>query len=179
MTSESLTQDILHEIVRYVPETGAFFWRERPRHYFQTGHHHKMWNVQNAGKIAGSINSRGYWRITIRSETYTAHRLAWLYVFGTWPAMALDHINQNKVDNRISNLREATSQQNSQNLPRTERNKSGMVGVCWNRAQREWFAYISVSKKQQFIGNFKSKDAAIAARKAAEMLYGYHPNHGL
>lgn len=178
MTAEILTQQVLRELVYYHPQTGAFYWRERPLKFFKEASHQQVWNKRLAGTLAGCINPRGYWRFCIFGKQYTAHRLAWLYVYGEWPSMALDHINHDKTDNRIENLRQVTAMESSQNIPCSTRNKSGTVGVCWNKAQREWFAYISINRKQVFLGNFKNLDDAIQARVAAQKRNGYHPNHG-
>jgi hypothetical protein len=88
-----LTAERLRKRLRYDAETGLFTRR------VGSGHAH-------AGDMAGSVHSTGYVRICIDGGRYTAHRLAWLYVHGVWPSGQIDHINRNRSDNRIANLRE-------------------------------------------------------------------------
>lgn len=97
-----LSQDYLKTLLEYNFETGIFTWI-------------KPGNMSRVGKIAGSVAQNGYICISIGRKGYKAHRLAWLYYYGVWPKNQIDHINGIKTDNRISNLREATVRQNSQN----------------------------------------------------------------
>ena len=97
-----------------------------------------------------------------------AHRLAWLYHYGQWPNGDLDHINEVKDDNRISNLREATRAQNMQNVRRHKHNTSGYKGVSWMPDRHKWRAYIFVNYKQQHIGLYNSPEEARDARRSAE-----------
>src|SRR4051812_36538770 len=109
----------LHELLDYQPDTGVFRWKKRR-------------GPRSAGAIAGSVATKGYWRITLDGQECLAHRLAWLYVHGTWPDGELDHIDQVKTNNRISNLRPVTSSQNKQNISGPQRNNaSGHRGVYW------------------------------------------------
>ena len=110
--NNDLTADYVRSILDYNPLTGEF-WR-------------KYWNQK---KPAGSGQSKGYRRITIDYSQYYAHRLAWLITYGEWPTDQLDHINGNKLDNRIENLRPATAGQNCQNVGRRRRNSTGFRGV--------------------------------------------------
>ena len=97
---------------------------------------------------------------------YKAHRLAWFYVHGEWPDGEIDHINWVKNDNRICNLRVVTHSENMQNTRRQDK------GVTFKRGY--WRARISLNKHQIFLGHFKNKEDAIAARKAAELKYHSH-----
>lgn len=178
MTVEILTQTLLNECLNYDPSTGLFTWLNRPESHFKSRTAQRVWNSRLSGKTAGGNTSDGYKRITVFNQGYSAHRLAWLYMTGSFPIQHIDHINHDKKDNRLINLRAATPQDNSQNSTISSRNTSGKVGVCWNKKQREWRVHINVNKKQTFIGSFKSLPNAIASRVAAEIKHGYHPNHG-
>ena len=161
-----LTQERLNEVLDYDPDTGVFVWR-------------KTRNSRCVkGCVAGSINRDGYIRISIDYTKHRAHRLAWLYVYGEWPLGIIDHINQNKIDNRIDKLRDVTDQQSQMNSPLQSNNTSGVVGVCWHKKDKKWQAQIKVSRKQINLGQYVDINDAIITRKVAEHAYGFHPNHG-
>ena len=104
-----VTQDELKRCLDYNSETGVFIWKIKPN------------KKMLSGVVAGaSIN--GYRRITYKGKTYGAHRLAWLYVHGVFPANLMDHINGDGLDNRIANLREANSFENAQNITKPQKN---------------------------------------------------------
>lgn len=155
-----LTQERLKELLDYEPETGNFFWRIR------------RGRGAPAGGIAGTPHKNGYTSIKIDGGgPYLAHRLAWLYVTGEWPD-ELDHINRNKKDNRFTNLRECTRQQNQANRDIQKNNKSGWKGVR-KLKDNKWLARIQVGGKTVFIGHFKSaSDASQAYADASRRLHG-------
>jgi len=173
MNTDILTQGTLKELFHYCPESGVLTWKCRDLKWFKKLADMKMWNKQNAGKAAGFKDSRGYIKICLFHKSYRAPRLIWMHWYGVWPYM-IDHINHIKTDDRIFNLRDVTSQVNSQNLPISSRNKTGIVGVCWNKAQRKWAVHIA----RNFIGWTDDFFEACCIRKSAEIKYGYHPNHG-
>ena len=159
-----INQKALKEILSYDPETGGFIWLIAPA------------NCMKAGDAAGTLD-RGYVQIGIKGKLYRAHRLAWLITYGEWPR-ELDHINHIRDDNRIANLREVTRQENCKNRSPSKRNKSGVCGVCWNKASNKWLAMICVNSKNTYLGAFIDKFEAICARKSAENKHDYHTNHG-
>lgn len=125
------------------------------------------------GNIAGRVSRDGYIQIGIDGKRYPAHRLGWLIYHGAWPKDQLDHINTIKTDNRISNLREATNQQNQYNRGLQSNNKSGLKGVSWNKAQKKWLARIRADKKLFHLGSFnKKEDAHHAYIEEAKRLHG-------
>ena len=148
-----LTQDTLKSLLDYNAETGWFHWRERR-------------GSSHAGKLAGSLHSRGYIHISLFRKLHKAHRLAWLYVHGAWPDGEIDHINGVPNDNRICNLRVVTRSENMQNTRRLYK------GVTFKRGY--WRARISLDRHQIFLGQFKNREDALAARRAAELKYHTH-----
>jgi len=106
-----------------------------------------------------------------------SHRLAFYYVLG-WCPEEVDHINHVRDDNRWINLRAASKQENHRNRKLDTNNKSGFNGVTWYKNYSKWLACIGIGGKQINLGYFENKDDAIAARKAANIKYGFHPNHG-
>lgn len=143
-----VTQARLREVLRYNPRTGAFTRRITIGRY-------------KAGDAAGTDMGH-YLKIMIDGERYASHRLAWLYVYGRWPKRDLDHINRNKKDNRIANLREATPSQNVAWVPMRRDNTSGIRGVCFHKASQKWGAQIG----GKWLGVFSTKRAAAAACRA-------------
>lgn len=124
------------------------------------------------GKVAGSMHHEGYIRICLLGRYESAHRLAWLFVHKQMPSMSIDHINGNKSDNRICNLRIATARQNSQNRVRpTKANKSGFLGVCWVKAKKKFKAQIVISGKDKQIGLFNSPEEAHQAYLEAKRIH--------
>jgi hypothetical protein len=149
-----LTAERLRELLAYDPETGAFTWCvARGR--------------QGAGSAAGADNGDGYRGIEIDRRRYQAHRLAWLYVHGAWPAEQLDHINGAKSDNRIGNLREATNAENVRNRTPKPGTLAGAKGVTWDRDG--WRARVWKDGRCHCLGRFSTVDEARAAYAAAAL----------
>ena len=172
---EELTSKKLKSLVHYSPETGMFTWKERPI----KSNRDKEWNKLYAGKSAGCLcHNSGYVNIVVRCKRYRAHRLAWLYVYGRWPSTQIDHINGNRADNRLDNLREVINAENSKNSGIRKNNTSGIIGVYWSEKYRKWVASIKHAGKNICLGQYEDKDLAITARKKAEARFGFHPNHG-
>jgi len=161
-----ITQEQLKEILHYNPETGIFTWRTKAAVRIKIG------------DVAGFVCDTRYIRIKIKGKPYVAHRLAWLYVYGVWPKEQIDHINHDRADNRIINLREVTHQENQKNQSMRKANTSGVCGVSWEKGVRKWRARITVKGIKISLGCFADKDAAIRARKSADAKYGFHENHG-
>lgn len=130
------------------------------------------------GSIAGVKHVKGYLTISYKGKGYLAHRLAWLLYYGEWPEKQIDHINHDKKDNRIKNLRCVSNFDNHRNMPRQKNNKSGVTGVFWYERYMKWTAYIKVSGHRKHLGYFELFDDAVKARKDAEKYYGFHKNHG-
>lgn len=154
-----LTQARLKEILHYDPKIGIFTWR------INHGIRAKI------GQKAGYKNMYGYWGIGIDQKNYKLHRLAWLYIFGEFPKNQIDHINLDKSDNRISNLREATPSENAMNRGIKSNNTSGFKGINWSRRHKSWCARISINNKRIQIGYFKDINVAHQAYLNAALIY--------
>jgi hypothetical protein len=148
----------LLELLLYDPCTGVFRWRVR--------------RASNAlpKNIAGCVSSIGYRYVTIDRKRYLAHRLAWFYVTGKWPIAQIDHCNGDGLDNRLSNLREATRAQNGYNRKATNA-KSGIRGVRWHPEKHKWQAYIKRPGRQHHIGYYNTSLAAEVARGQAAAIF--------
>ena len=159
MVNADLNQARLKDLFSYDAETGLFkrFRRLGPKK-----------------DIAGHIATKGHRQIMVDKKLYMAHRLAWLYIYGYFPDTLIDHINRNPDDNRISNLRLATSSQNQENTKTRTDNLCGYKGISFNKKENKWRARISKHGKTKHLGRFSSIDLAIQARKDAEDKYFTH-----
>ncbi|MCK5601936.1 HNH endonuclease [Candidatus Pacearchaeota archaeon] len=173
-----LTQSRLKELLHYNPDDGVFTWLNRPIGSFITDRAGKTWNGKFAGKAAGTLQQNGYISMAVHSKQCRAHRLAYLYMTGAWP-IEIDHDDRVRHHNWWSNLNNGTSQDNNRNHPMKNTNTSGTTGVGWHKASKKWHAYISADGKEKGLGYYAYINDAIAARKAAEIKYGYHKNHGI
>ena len=142
--------------LHYEPTTGVFTWRIASARRIKVG------------DIAGRSNTGGYWRIHLRGKSYPAHHVAWLYVYGVWPRDCLDHINQNRSDNRIENLREANGALNRQNTKLQSNNTSGFKGVSKCGASRRWRAEIMIDGRAVRLGWFDTPEEASEAYLAVK-----------
>lgn len=171
---------IVRQLVRYEPHTGRLFWRQRPLWVFKSAGSARRWNSRYAGKPAlAYIDNHGYEMGALLSQRHMkAHRAAWAIYYGRWPDGHIDHINGDRSDNRIRNLRDVSRLENQRNVALNRRNKSGYLGVYWLDSCRRWWAYIGSGPTRKTLGYFECKADAIAARKSAERDIGYHKNHG-
>lgn len=175
-------KSVLRQLLRYDPDSGMFHWRARePELFEETQVSRRLkafrWNSRNAFREALTANKHGYKGGTIFGMQVLAHRVAWKWMTGE-DAHEIDHINGDKSDNRFANLRVVTRQENSRNKPMMRRNISGHMGVSYVQKSDRWRADINVGDKQVYLGQFKTKAEAVAARRAADKVIGFHPNHG-
>ena len=145
-----ITVQQLRALLDYEPATGLFRWRLRK-------------GTKSAGAIAGKRQSCGYIQITIDRRYYYAHRLAWLHAFGKWPADQIDHINRDRADNRLANLRAASPQLNAANAKVNRNSLSGHKGVRYSRRDKAWLARIYINGRAIYLGTHQSIDAAANA----------------
>lgn len=165
------SQEKLRKLLRYDPNTGQLFWKKRPPDMNSAD----MFNTRFAGKEAFTALNHGYRRGLLFKQSVYAHRVIWRLVTGE-EAKELDHIDGNPLNNRWNNLRAVTRKMNQRNAARRSDNASGVVGVVERRGR--WIAQIGVFGTTKHIGIYETKAAAIKARKAAELEYGFHTNHG-
>jgi hypothetical protein len=162
----------------YDPQTGTLTWRTRPEDHFASRNAASVWNSKHAGKPAGSPNVKRRWSTKINGTLYQNHRLAWLLHCGIWPEDQIDHINGDPEDNRISNLRVVTNAENQKNRSLSRNNTSGTNGVYFHSRDKVWTACIREGGRQRSLGSFSNREAAAAARRAAEKRLAYSPRHG-
>jgi len=186
MTKASLpTPETLRKLLRYEPVIGKLFWRARGVEWFKDGpqtalHACNKWNSQNAGNEAFTADDgKGYLCGRIFGKQYRSHRVIWAMETGAWPVDQIDHEDHDKANNKFKNLTEATNEENGRNLPISSRNSSGFTGVSWCNTARKWAVYIKLNGKNKNLGYFADKSEAIDARKAANIRYKFHKNHGV
>lgn len=143
----------LKQILEYNPQTGIFRWVISPS------------RVVAKGSIAGSVNSRGYLQLQFLGKKYTLHKLAWWFSHGEFTKSRIDHINGDKTDNRICNLRLCNNSENMLNTGLQSNNQSGVKGVCWDKQHKTWCAYAFKNRKKIHLGRFENFDDAVKARK--------------
>lgn len=168
--------EYLRTRLSYDPETGCFSWLPRPRSDFNSLRAYAVWVARYQNKQAfTATNAKGYRVSRFDNKTPLAHRVAWALHHGVWPDGEVDHINGDPADNRIDNLRVVSAQGNARNKRRDHRNTTGVPGVYWHKEAGKWCAGINKREKLGYFSNFED---AVKARKAAEIRYGYHENHG-
>lgn len=158
--------DVIKSLLDYNPNTGVFKWINRSGRYGRIP----------AGSVAGSINGQGYRYIWINGTLYCAQRLAWFISYSEWPDSMVDHINMDKDDNRIVNLRLVTDQQSTAHRTVHKRNICGLKGV--SKRGKKWRTRITLNRKTIDVGYFNSKEEAHAAyvAKSLELFGEYaHP----
>ena len=139
-----LTQNRLKEVAIYNESSGVFTWAVSRGGFVKHG--------QPCGCV-----TNGYVCIAIDGKRYKAHRLAWLYVYGDFPKLCIDHIDGDKSNNRISNLRQASHSENIQNQRRaTKANSSGLIGASQYKRTNKWQSVIGINGKNKHLGYFKS-----------------------
>lgn len=145
---EYLFRDAINRHLLYIQETGEFFWK-------------KTTGRAIAGMPAGTIHPRGYKKISFQGKGYFAHRLAWLFVHGNFPVNFIDHIDGNKLNNRINNLRPSSTKENLQNQKRARSdNTCLLLGVGYHKASGMFRARITKDGKQKHLGLFESAEDA-------------------
>lgn len=163
-----ITQKRLKELLHYNPETGSLTWKvDKAR--------------AKAGDEAGSIRYNRhpqYREVKIDGAMYMTHRLAWLYIHGDLPEDQIDHIDGNGLNNQLSNLRDVSPFENQRNRRVGKANTSGTMGVTFCSDRGTWRARINTESGRVHLGFFADIKEAIAVRKAAEVEFGYHENHG-
>jgi hypothetical protein len=155
-----LTQQRLKEKLEYNPETGLFKWIVKPAGNCKDG-----W-------FEGSKSSNRYLNICVDGTIYLAHRLAWLYVYGSWPSKVIDHKDGNTYNNKLNNIRDVSLYANQHNLQKPPTtNKSGYIGVSWKSKQKQWIAQISYNGVKKYLGGYSTPEEASTVYQLAKELY--------
>jgi len=154
-----ISQSELQKLFKYNKETGDFIRKV------------KTAIATSVGEKAGYKNKQGYVQMRIQGKTYQAHALAWLYMFGEIPTL-IDHIDGNRSNNAITNLRIADRSINGFNREKKSESSSVFKGVLWSKRLQKWFVQIKVDGKQKYCGSYSSIEEAI--RVAKEMRRQYH-----
>ena len=163
MAKTIVTAELVRALLDYDPQTGIFTRKVRLAQRHKAG--------DRADFLVKKGQLEGYHRISIKSQRFLAHRVAWLYVHGEWPAAQIDHKNQNKSDNRIENLRLADDCLNQQNIdPAQVNSKSGLRGAHFHPQTKKWRVKLGFEREYHDIGLFKTKEMAHAAYVMAKRL---------
>lgn len=172
--------DDLNKVIRYVPSTGQFFWKERPSEYFNSDKSCCIWNAQWANREVGALDEKGYLVTSLGGMQVRLHRLAYFMIHGEWPKVSVDHENGVKSDNRWINLRHASRSENQRNQKRPKTNTSGHKGVIFDKLRQSWYFQMRKDDGSRFSkSGFKTKEEAVTAcRVMREQLHGQFANHG-
>lgn len=158
-----------HQYFRYDAATGKLTWAIKK-------------GKVKPGDNAGCLNkTTGYLVVRVNYKMYAVHRIVW----GMFnpdcqfkPGDEIDHIDHDKLNNRLENLRRVNHQTNMRNQSMMRNNKSGVNGVFWDKRARKWRADIRVNGRNKYLGSFVDLESAANARRAAEIEHQYHENHG-
>jgi hypothetical protein len=153
-----LDHDRVRSLFHYDAQAGRLIWARKISPFS---------NVP-VGAVAGTLVPRcGYRAIRIDKKGFYEHRLIWFWHHGEWPYPEIDHINGERTDNRIENLRVVTREQNQANIGTPSNNKSGIRGVFFLKRLGKWRASIGFDRKRVILGHFNSRELAAAAYSAA------------
>ncbi len=177
MTEQELFEEVA-QLVEYDPETGSMLWRRRG-----DGADSKRWNNRHAGKECGRVTDNGYRRLGYtppsgKTRQLLAHRLAWFIVYGNPPKNQIDHIDGQRSNNRIKNLRDVPVSLNLRNQRMRRTNTSGVTGVTWKWKREKWAAQVHLNGKQRHLGYFDDIPEAAAVVKAFRAKHGFTETHG-
>ncbi|MGM8711108.1 HNH endonuclease signature motif containing protein [Enterobacter hormaechei subsp. steigerwaltii] len=151
---------LFNEMLYYNPSNGSLIWKVRRGRI-------------KAGSIAGTVDKDGYSKVMINKKQYYHHRIAWLLHYGYMPESPIDHINTDKLDNRICNLRLVSHKENCRNKRLYANNTTGFKGVCWSKLSQKYTSSICVNGKSIHLGYFNEpSEAHDAYCKAAEKHFG-------
>lgn len=172
MKYRNIPHDYVNEIFSYDPDTGDLTYRKDVSNKFKAG--------TKAGYQAKFKSGTKYYIfVTVPgySGVILAHRLIWFIATGEWPKV-IDHLDRDGCNNRFKNLRNVSRAENQRNQRMHKNNTSGTNGVSLNKKINKWIAHICDNSISIHLGAFDNIEDAIKIRKAAEVKYGYHPQHG-
>lgn len=156
-----ITQELIQQLFNYNSETGDLKWKRAP------------YTKSKKGLIVRTKRN-GYYTVKIYGKDYLVHRIIWLYVYGYFPENDIDHIDRNRINNKISNLREVSRQCNQRNVGLRRNNKTGIIGISFNTINFVWLASISVNNKYYNLGQYRDYTEAVCVRLAAEQCLNWH-----
>lgn len=160
-------KNYLNEIFDYDAETGQLRWRAR-----RDVNNQALWNARYAGALAGHASKAGYLIVRLSGQNYKAHRIAWKIAYGEDPEF-IDHLDGNRANNKLDNLRDVTQAQNNRNASIRKNSLAPYPGVEWHKRSRKFRAFIGRNGRYVSLGSFDTETEAVAARKAAEALEGF------
>ena len=174
----SMNVEFLRECFTYDAATGALTWCRRPRGHFKNGAGWHNFNKKCAGKIAGTRKPDGRIEVGLGERTLKAARIVWALHTNTGVFGVLDHIDGNPNNDKIENLREVTTAQNTRNRTHTSANSSGIRGVTWHTPSKKWWVRVTLDGKTYSFGLYHSLDqAAQIAYAAKHQLFGEFARH--
>lgn len=151
---EAYPVEELKKSLAYCPNTGVFRWKKRDKVTYKA----------KPGKVAGYLHKNGYYYIQLDRIKFSAHRVAWALSFGKWPSGVIDHIDGNRSNNKLSNLRDISTEENRANISRLSNNKSGHKNISWKPSHGKWWVRVSHKGKQSLLGYFDDLEKAVEAR---------------
>lgn len=164
-----LTKELCHKYFEY--KEGVLY-----RKYVEC--ESKTYNTKYAGKATGNLDRNGHLRLSLNNQRYAVHRVIFLMFHGYLPE-EVDHKNNIRTDNRIENLRAATTAQNRQNALMPKTNTSGIKGVSWHKQNKCWRCVLWAKNKSKEVGGFSTKELAEEFMQLwREMAHGEFANHG-
>lgn len=147
--TQNIVYNYMKEFYSYDSDSGKFIRVKESR------------NSNPVGTFVGTLNEElGYYVANIKCKLYYIHRLVWLYHYGEYPSELIDHINGDRADNRLSNLRLASYNGNQYNRRLSKNNKSGYKGVSWCKVRNKWLSQCMIGKKHKFLGYYDTADEA-------------------
>lgn len=162
----------------YDSKTGFLTWNRRDYSCYENAGMCDRWNNFYAGQRAGTLTCHGYLTVKIFGKIRRVHRIIWLIENGSWPEYIIDHVNGDRSDNRIENLRSTDSLGNMRNRKTNKNTSSGFRGVYFNKREKKWRSHIKNCGNNIHIGYFDSFEEAVNARIISEKELGFHENHG-
>ena len=188
---DNLTFEVASKLWNYDPDNGLLQWKERDRDQFTSENRWLKFNESKAGTVCGTKTKRGYLVTGFDGSQYYVHRIAWLLHYGEWPRDSVDHINRDKTDNRIVNLRNVSPAINTRNGSKSSRNNSGKVGVSYCETTQIWRArWSNLDGTRGYFGRSANKYGYEEAKRLVTEVYdreierlnaqgaGYSTGHG-
>lgn len=170
--------DYLKECFSYDKELGVLYWNERPISHFKNNMVRNSFNGRYAGCVAGSIEREGYVVVRLNKSNYKAHRII-MAMQGEDQSLEVDHIDGDRSNNKLTNLRTCSISENGFNRRYQSNNRSGTKGVYWLESENRWRVVIGYHGSKIYIGQFSDlEEAREAAASARDMYHGEFSNHG-